>query len=112
MTFTSSPQKDARVEQPGVPVEILAQLAAQICTHYPVANVYFAQALGHRLHFLAGAGEETYLPAVKIHVFCDIYLFCEPREELMSDVCTRLIEEVRPVVQLWWENEGEVLDTR
>lgn len=104
MTSTSSRQQSPPSGRSSPPVAALGPIAAQICTRYPIAKAYFAQALGHRLHFLTRAGEETYLPAVKIHIKGDLYLFCEPRRELGSEVYSQLVQEVKDALELWRGN--------
>lgn len=98
MTSISSRQQSPPSGR-SIPPAALEQIAAQICSRHPIAKAYFAQALGHRLHFLAGAGEETYLPAVKIHIKDDLYLFCEPSRELNSEVYAQLIQEVKSALE-------------
>jgi hypothetical protein len=100
VTSISSRQQSPPSGRSIPPAAALEQIAARICTRYPIAKAYFAQALGHRLHFLAGAGEETYLPAVKIHIKDDLYLFCEPSRELNSEAYAQLIREVKSALEL------------
>ncbi len=40
----------------------LQQLAYKACERYSLKRVYFAEILGKRRHFLAGAGQEAFLP--------------------------------------------------
>jgi len=41
--------------------EFLRELARRACRRFDLSRVYFAEVLGRRRHFLAGAGEETFL---------------------------------------------------
>ena len=60
----------------------LTEAARLICELYPIKKIYFAKSLGKRMHYLTGYGDETYLPAEKIFLANNIWVFIEATDEL------------------------------
>lgn len=59
------------------PSNIMKRIAIEISERFGVKKVYFAKAIGNRLHYIAGHGDETYLPPVKLHIIDNLYVFIE-----------------------------------
>lgn len=79
----------------------LKKAAELVCRKYPVSKVYFACKLGRRLHFLTGAGEETYLPARKEKLTDDVFVFVEGGDKLKPWEWQELLTLLRRAVIAW-----------
>jgi hypothetical protein len=107
VTCTSKEQKPVSGELAGIVdlalcepdlVRALRKAAETACAVYGVPKIYFAQALGKRLHYLTGYGEETYLPAVKEPLDGGIWVFFEGGESLTAEQKTRLVTALKQIV--------------
>lgn len=102
MTYTSEDRAAAVVQaaaQHNEPVAALTAAAACVCRLYGLGRVYFTRAYGRRRHFLAGAGEETFLPAEKLDLGGGIWAFFEGGEGLPARDRAELAAALRTVVQ-------------
>ncbi|AEH44374.1 hypothetical protein Thein_0492 [Thermodesulfatator indicus DSM 15286] len=52
-------------------------LAEEACREFGLKRVYFAEVLGKRRHFLAGAGEVTFEPPQSAKLSGDLVVFWE-----------------------------------
>lgn len=76
----------------------LHEAAQAACMAYGVPKIYFAQALGRRLHHLAGFGEATYLPAVKEYLGYGIWAFIEGSDPLTPERKAGLLADLKQIV--------------
>jgi len=60
----------------------LEELCRRACARFGVKKIYFARALGRRMHYLGGFGEETYLPPEAMRVGPDLWAFIQGAEDL------------------------------
>ncbi|MGC7847379.1 hypothetical protein ACP3TJ_10020 [Desulforudis sp. 1088] len=75
--------------------DVFGTLARAVCERFGVRKVYFARALGHRLHYLGGHGEETYLPPEKVEIDEGLWMFYAGAEELPPGQKEELLRAVR-----------------
>lgn len=83
----------------------LEEAAARACAAYGVPKIYFALALGKRLHYLTGHGEETYLPAVREPLGRGIWVFIEGGEHLTAAQKEQLLATLRSLVGIYCTQE-------
>lgn len=79
----------------------LQEAAREACAAYGVPKIYFARALGRRLHHLTGYGEETYLPAVKEPLGHNIWAFIEGGDRLTAERKARLLANLKLAVSTY-----------
>ena len=77
-------------------------LARAVCERFGIKKVYFARALGNRLHYLGGYGEETYLPPEKAELVEGLWVFYEGAEELPPDQKEELLRVLREAGRRLW----------
>lgn len=79
----------------------LKSLAQSITSYYPHTKVWFAQRFGKRYSFLAGAGQEFYLPAEKIEFDPDYSLFWQIQDEITPEEREILIAVCKIVIAIY-----------
>ncbi|KUK41250.1 MAG: Uncharacterized protein XD69_0697 [Clostridia bacterium 62_21] len=85
---------DATLSGEGL-LQALQEAAARACAAYGVPKIYFALALGKRLHYLTGYGKETYLPATREPLGHGIWVFIEGGEHLTAAQREELVGTLR-----------------
>ncbi|ACX52353.1 hypothetical protein Adeg_1242 [Ammonifex degensii KC4] len=112
MTSTFKPEADLLVRAALQEKDLAGALrkAAEVaCRLFGLPKIYFAQAIGRRLHHLTYYGEETYLPAVKEPLGHNLYVFLEGAEQLDEEKKTVLLAALREVVELYADKGREAL---
>ncbi|MGO0122837.1 hypothetical protein [Desulfothermobacter acidiphilus] len=85
----------------------LQKAAEAACQLFGLPKLYFAQAIGRRMHHLAAYGEETYLPAVKEELGYNYYVFLEGAERLDPELRSELLAAFRQIVELYVDKRRE-----
>ncbi|RDV83024.1 hypothetical protein [Ammonifex thiophilus] len=89
--------------------EALQRAAEVACRLFGLPKLYFARAIGRRLHHLTYYGEETYLPAVKEPLGHGLYAFLEGAERLEEGAKAELLAALRQVVEFYADKGREAL---
>ena len=77
----------------------LRQAAEAACKLFGLPKIYFARAMGRRLHYLGGYGEETYLPAQRESLGHDLFAFLEGAQNMEEEKRRALLRALHAVVE-------------